>query len=200
LRKFIAAAVRKERLRGLPVTGTGLRRAGYLGKLAATGRHTPPMKTRRLPAFAAVAAVSWLAGCTLPHSGSHVSSSQVGQLQKLTVATVIKTKDITIDGTRGNMGQYSGAILGGAAALPRGGVSSTGQALGVAGASVVGALAGQTIEEYITRKKAQEITIQMSNGDVHVITQESPPNFQIGDKVSVISGPTGARLELALEF
>lgn len=142
----------------------------------------------------------WLTGCTLPHSGSHVSSAQVGQLQKITVATVIKTKPITIDGTKTNLGQYSGAVLGGAAAMPRGGVGSTGQALGIAAASVVGAMAGQTIEEYVTRKEAQEITIQMSNGDVAVITQESPPNFQVGDKVNVISSPVGARLELALEF
>ena len=182
-----------------PVSGTGLPRARELQEQGHDGP-PPPMKTRRLPALAAVAALLGLNGCTLPHSGTHVSSAHVGQLQKLTVATVIRTKEITIDGTRTNVGQYSGAVLGGAAALPRGGVGTTGQALGVAAASVVGALAGQTIEEYVTRKQAQEITIQMSNGDIHVITQESPPNFQVGDKVSVIHGPSGARLEMALDF
>jgi outer membrane lipoprotein SlyB len=121
-------------------------------------------------------------------------------MQKLAVATVLKVKEVTIDGSRTNMGQYSGGVLGAAAAMPRGGIGGTGQALAVAGASVVGAIAGQSIEEFVTRKKAQEVTVQMSNGDVFVIVQATPPLLQPGDKVNVIHGPNGARLEMALDF
>ncbi len=121
-------------------------------------------------------------------------------MQKKQIATIIKVREVAIDGTKSNMGQYGGAVLGGAAALPGGGVGGAGSALAVAGASVVGAIAGQAIEEYVTRKKAQEITIQMPNGDVFVIVQASPPVFQAGDKVNVIHGSGGARLEMALDF
>lgn len=158
------------------------------------------MKTRRLTVIAAITASLCLTGCTLPSSSKTLSTGQVGQMQKISVATIIKVTDVTIDGTRTNMGQYGGAVLGGAAAMPRGGVTGGGDALAVAGASVVGAIAGQAIEEYVTRKRAQEITIQMGNGDVFVVVQPSPPSFQVGDKVNVIHGPNGARLEMALDF
>jgi outer membrane lipoprotein SlyB len=122
-------------------------------------------------------------------------------MQKRAVATVIKVKPVVIDGQKTNLGQYGGAIIGGAAAIPGGGaIGGRGDALVMAGASLVGAIAGQAVEELATRKKAQEITVEMPNGDVYVIVQPSPPDFQVGDKVHVISGPNGARLELALDF
>lgn len=159
------------------------------------------MKKRRLILLPAGGLILGLAGCTLPSSTPTLPQSQVGQMQKRAVATVIKTKPVVIDGNRTNMGQYGGAVIGGAAAIPSNGVlSGRGDALVVAGASIVGAIAGQTIEEYATRKKAQEITVELPNGDIYVLVQPSPPDFQVGDKVHVIHGPNGARLELALDF
>lgn len=158
------------------------------------------MNPRLYAAMAAIAPLCWLTGCTFPSSSRTLPPGQVGQMQKISVATITKVHDVVIDGTRSNMGQYGGAVVGGAAAVPGGGIGGRGDALAVAGASVAGAIVGQAVEEYVTRKQAQEITIQMSNGDVFVIVQESPPRFQVGDKVTVIHGPNGARLEMALEF
>lgn len=158
------------------------------------------MKERRLFLISGSALALLLGGCTLPSSGRTLPASQVGQLQQRAVATVIKVAPVTIDGQKTNLGQYGGAVIGGAAAVPGGGLSGRGDALAVAGASILGAVAGQAVEEFATRKKAQEITVEMPNGDVYVIVQPIPPEFQVGDKVHVISGPNGARLEMALEF
>lgn len=158
------------------------------------------MKTRRPAVIPATIVLLCLSGCTFPSSSQTISAGQVGQLQKKTVATIIKVQNVVIDGTKGNMGQYGGAVIGGAAAMPSGGIGGTGDALAVAGASVFGAIAGQAIEEYVTRKQAQRITLQMPNGDVREIVQASPPVFQVGDKVDVIQGPYGDRLEMALDF
>lgn len=158
------------------------------------------MKTRCLSGIGVITAALWLTGCTFPSSGKTLPQSQVGQMQKRVTATVIKVTNVAIDGTRTNLGQYGGAVLGGAAAVPNGGITGRGDAIAVAGASIVGAIAGQAVEEYVTRKKAQEITIQMSNGDVFVIVEPSPPVYQVGDKVNVIHGSNGARLEMALDF
>lgn len=159
------------------------------------------MKKRRLLLLPATCSALLLVGCTFPSSTQTLPQSQVGQMQKRAVATVIKTKPVIVDGTRTNMGQYGGAVIGGAAAIPSNGVlSGRGDALAVAGASIVGAIAGQAVEEFATRKKAQEITIELANGDIYVLVQPSPPDFQVGDKVHVIHGPNGARLELALDF
>lgn len=159
------------------------------------------MKDRRLLTLACCAAALATAGCTFPAKGQTLPQSQVGQMQKRAVATVIKVKPVAIDGQRTILGQYGGAVIGGAAAMPSGGaVGGRGDAIAMAGASIIGAVAGQAVEELATRKRAQEVTIEMPNGDVYVIVQESSPDFQVGDKVHVISGPGSARLELALDF
>lgn len=159
------------------------------------------MKKRRLLLVSATCSALLLVGCTFPSSTQTLPQSQVGQMQKRAVATVIKTKPVIVDGTRTNMGQYGGAVIGGAAAIPSNGVlSGRGDALAVAGASILGAIAGQAVEEFATRKKAQEVTIEFPNGDIYVIVQPSPPDLQVGDKVHVIHGQNGARLELALDF
>lgn len=158
------------------------------------------MNLRRSVPLGFAGALVLLAGCSFPSSGRTLPPSQVGQLQQRTVATVIKVTPVTIDGQKTNLGQYGGAVIGGAAAVPGGGIGGRGDALAVAGASILGAVAGQAVEELATRKQAQEITLEMGNGDVFVIVHPTPPEFQVGDKVHVISGPGGARLELALDF
>ena len=159
------------------------------------------MKNRRLLLIPACAVALALGGCTFPSSSQTLPPSQVGQLQKRSVATVTKVSPVVIDGQKTSMGQYGGAVIGGAAAVPSGGgLSGRGDALAVAGASILGAVVGQAVEEFATRQKAQEITLQMPDGTVYVIVHPTPPEFQVGDKVHVISGPNGARLEMALEF
>jgi outer membrane lipoprotein SlyB len=158
------------------------------------------MNIRQLAPLGVLGLLVLLAGCRFPAKGPTLPPSQVGQLQKRSVATVVKVSPVTIDGQKTNLGQYGGAVIGGAAALPSGGIGGRGDALTVAGASILGAVAGQAVEELATRQKAQEVTIEMPNGDVFVIVQPVPPEFQVGDKVHVISGGNGARLELALEF
>lgn len=156
------------------------------------------MHTQRLMIFAYGALVLLSAACTFP--GKTIPSSQVGQLQKTSIATVIRVNDVVIDGQKTILGQYGGAVMGGAMARPSGGISGRGDAIMTAAASIAGAVAGQAVEEVATRKKAQEITVEMKNGDVYTIIQEDPPRYRVGDKVYVISGPNGARVELALDF
>ena len=139
------------------------------------------------------------ASCTFPSSQNTVNASQAGHLQVSDVGTVIKVRPLVLDGRRSSLGQYGGAVIGGAAAVPSGGITGNGGALAVAGASVLGAIVGEGIEEYATRKKAQEITVQMKKGDIVTIIQKSPPEFMPGDTVEVIHGPMGARVQMYLE-
>lgn len=121
-------------------------------------------------------------------------------MQRADIGTVLKVRDVTIEGKRTHLGQVGGAVLGGAAASPGRGANTTGQRIGVAGASVVGAIVGEGAEEYLTRKNAQEITVEMKNGELVVIVQESPPEYRVGDQVHVIHGPGGARVSMSTEF
>ena len=139
-------------------------------------------------------------GCTIPSKSTVVPSSQANQMQVADVGTVVKVTELTIEGRRTHLGQAGGGIVGAAAASPVGGVRSTGSALGVAGASIVGAIVGEAVEEMATRKKAQEITVQMKNGDLVVIVQAAPPYYAAGDKVNVIHSPGGARVAMAMDY
>ena len=158
------------------------------------------MHTHRLALIPLGGLVLLTAACTFPSSSRTLPASQVGQLQKVTVATVIRVNDVVIDGQKTALGQYGGAVIGGAVAMPAGGIGGRGDIITTAVASIAGAVAGQAVEEVATRKKAQEITVEMKNGDVFTIIQESPPRYKEGDRVNVIHSPNGARVELALDF
>ena len=152
-------------------------------------------RTRLVLLLAATLAAS---GCTFPSSKTVVPAKQANQIQSSERGTVLKVRTVTIEGRRSHLGPYAGAVIGGAAALPKGGATTTGKALGVAAASTVGAIVGEGAEEYLTRRNAQEITVELKNGDVVVIVQESPPEYQAGDRVEVIHGQGGARVVLAM--
>jgi outer membrane lipoprotein SlyB len=121
-------------------------------------------------------------------------------MQTSEIGTIVKVRDVAIEGRRTSLGQYGGGIIGGAAAIPTGGITSKGGALAAAGASVVGAIIGESVEEYATRKRAQEITIQLKNGDMVTIVQAAPPDFLIGDHVQVMHSQAGARVAMNMEY
>lgn len=140
------------------------------------------------------------AGCTFPSSGPMVPASQANQMQRTESGTVVKVRDVTVEGRRTSLGQYGGGVIGGAAAVPRGGVGNAGDAVVVAAASVAGAMVGEAAEEYLTRKAAQEITVQLTDGTMITIVQADPRGFQPGDHVHVIHSPAGARVAMAMDL
>ncbi|HYC70399.1 MAG TPA: hypothetical protein VEB66_04270 [Opitutaceae bacterium] len=127
-----------------------------------------------------------------------VPANQANQLQTTETGTVVKVRDVTVEGRRTHLGQYGGAVVGGAVAVPTGGVRNAGDAVGVAVASTAGAIVGDAAEEYLTRKEAQEITIQLKDGTMVTVVQADPAKFQPGDEVHVIHSPAGARVAMAM--
>lgn len=155
------------------------------------------MNARLVCGSALVAAVI-CTGCTFPSSGTVVPARQANQIQLTDSGTVVKVRAVTIEGTRSHLGQYSGAVIGGAVAVPGNGIRNTGDAVGVAVASAAGAIVGDAAEEYLTRKEAQEITIQLKDGTMVTVVQAEPSGFQTGDQVHVIHSPAGARVAMAM--
>ncbi len=158
------------------------------------------MKTRLWLGFSLAGAVFVSAGCTFPSSGPVIPANQANQLQTTEPGTVVRVARVTVEGRRSNLGQYGGGVVGGAAALPAGGVKNTGEALGVAAASVVGAVVGEATEEYLTRKEAEELTVLLEDGRMVTIVETTQTGFQVGDKVHVIHRPAGAQVALALNL
>jgi outer membrane lipoprotein SlyB len=104
-------------------------------------------------------------------------------------------REVNIEGQKSQLGMYGGGLIGGAAASGGRGV---GGAIVQASGAVVGAVAGQAVEEAATRKRAQEITIRLDDGSTVTIVQEvSTGVFMDGDRVKVTSGGGQARVAMA---
>ncbi len=132
-----------------------------------------------------------LAGCTFPSSQPTVARSQVGIVQSLDLGYVLEVRDVIIDGERTVIGVFGGGAIGAAAAHPTGSVG-VGEALGQAAAATAGAVVGSAVEEKVTRKRAQELTIQLDNGSTIVVINEiEEAQFRQGDRVQVNSGGWG---------
>ncbi len=149
------------------------------------------MKTL-LPSFLAAICLVW-AGCTFPSSGPMVSRAQVGNMQTLDLGQIVAVRYVVVDGERTILGISGGAALGGAAAHPGSySTAGTGEIVAQAAAGVAGAILGSAAEEAVTREKAQELTIELDNGNVVVIIQEIPDGpFRQGDRVQVNHGGWG---------
>jgi len=133
-----------------------------------------------------------VAGCTFPSSSRVVSRQQAGQLRRLEYGTVEKVNNVVVEGQRGQIGLYGGGATGAAAAGDVG--HGVGTDLARVGGAVVGAVAGQAVEEAVTRKDAREMFIKMDNGSVVVVTQPGSLTFAVGERVAVVNGPGGAEV------
>jgi outer membrane lipoprotein SlyB len=148
------------------------------------------MKTAAIGVAAGLA--MFVAGCTFPSKSRVVSQQQAGQMQRIEYGTIQKVNDVVIEGQRGPIGLYGGGATGVAAT---GGVGhGTGRDLAQVGGAVVGAVAGQAVEEVVTRQAAREMMIKLDNGSVVLVTQVSPPDFEVGERVAVANGAGGARV------
>lgn len=115
-------------------------------------------------------------------------------MQNVDSGTVTSVREVNIEGQKSNLGLFGGGVIGGAAASGGRGV---GGALAQAAGSVAGAVVGQAVEEGVTRKVAQEVTVRLDDGRTVVVTQESRDGlFRDGDRVRILNSHGGARVSM----
>ena len=150
--------------------------------------------TRALGATVIVAAAGIVAGCANPSASSNVYT--YGQAQREQVVrngTVTAVRPITIqkEGTTG-AGMVAGGAVGGVAGSTLGG--GTGRTLAIIGGALLGAVAGNAVEEQVGKKNGLEITVRLDNGETRVIAQEADVPISVGQRVQVISGAGPTRV------
>ncbi|MDQ8196832.1 glycine zipper domain-containing protein [Pelagicoccus enzymogenes] len=68
----------------------------------------------------------------------------------------------------------------------------TGRTLAAAGGAVVGGIVGGMVEKELSKKQAQELTVDLDDGHTVVVVQETKDiGFVEGDRVSVTHTPSG---------
>jgi outer membrane lipoprotein SlyB len=80
----------------------------------------------------------------------------------------------------------AGGVAGGVVGSAIGG--GTGRSLAILGGAVLGALAGDVVEERVGKKDGLEITVKLDNGETRVIAQEADVSIVLNQRVQVISG------------
>lgn len=131
----------------------------------------------------------YLQGCA-SQSYQTVPRSTSGKIQHVSSGTVVATRAVVIDGEVGYLGRTSGAIVGSAIGQTAG--DGSGRTLAAAGGAVVGGIVGGMVEKELSKKQAQELTVDLDDGQTVVVVQETRDlGFVEGDRVSVTHTPSG---------
>ncbi|MBL4852510.1 MAG: hypothetical protein JKY90_09610 [Gammaproteobacteria bacterium] len=129
--------------------------------------------------------------CASSKSGKVYSRGETQHVQTVEVGTVIAVENVLIEGTKTPIGAAAGTVVGGV--IGAGSADSSGDRVrGVIGA-VVGGVVGAAAEEGFTRRKGQEITIELDNGEVISIVQEADQKIAINDTVRILTQPNGTK-------
>ncbi len=143
--------------------------------------------SKTLAVFLALSGSLALNGCYTPaSSGSVYSAGQARSEQTVRLGVVESVRQVTIQGTPGELGTVAGGVLGGIAGSTVGG-GSRGSAVGTILGAVGGGVAGSAIERNVTQKKGLEIAAKLQNGERRAITQEADEEFRPGERVRLVS-------------
>jgi outer membrane lipoprotein SlyB len=144
--------------------------------------------TKKFLALGALCAATLaLNGCYTPSSsGSVYSAGEARNEQTVRMAVVESVRQVTIEGTRGEVGTVAGGAIGGLGGSTLGG-GSRGSAVGTIVGAVAGGIAGSAIERNVTQRKGLEITVKLDNGDMRAITQDADQEFKPGQRVRLVS-------------
>ncbi len=138
-------------------------------------------------AVTAIALALMLTGCYTPSSsGAVYTSGQTGREQTVRMGVVESVRQVTIEGTRGEIGTLAGGAVGGIAGSDVGGGKGSG--VGTILGAVVGGVAGSAIERGVTQKKGVEVTVRLDNGELRAIAQEADEEFRPGERVRLVTG------------
>jgi len=149
---------------------------------------------QRWIAFAlAASALAATAGCATNDGPRDYRAGEERAVQHVTYGTVQSVRTVHVDKDGAPVGTIAGAAVGGILGSQVG--HGSGRGVGAVLGAVGGGLAGNAIEHRVTEHEAQEITVRLDDGSTIAVVQGGPAELRPGDRVQVLSGPRGARVE-----
>jgi outer membrane lipoprotein SlyB len=129
-------------------------------------------------------------GCASSASSKVYPRHQAQQAWTVEYGKVTGIDAVTIGGEHGYLGSAGGGYIG----YEVGRYVVDGSGRGVAGAvgAVAGAVAGDAIEERVTRQEGLQITVDLEEGSTVAIVQAADQPFAVGERVKVLRGRGGA--------
>jgi len=133
-----------------------------------------------------------LAACSTT-SPDVVKPGDAQRLSQVEDAVVLNVRPVVVEGSQSGAGAATGAVIGGVGGASVGG-SREQVIVGVVGA-VVGGVVGNAVERFGTREDANEILLQMANGQRRSIIQAKGNEiFNPGDAVLLVT--TGGKVRV----
>jgi len=163
---------------------------------------TPSVPLTRLPAsrrshlaaavFAATA-IAFTVGCATPGPDDY-RASETRVEQSVAYGVVESVRTVRIGEDHAPVGTIAGAVIGGLLGNTIG--EGGGRAAATVAGAVVGGIGGNALEHHIAEKDGQEIVVRLRDGRTIAITQDGQ-GFAAGERVRVLTGPNGSRVEHA---
>lgn len=126
-----------------------------------------------------------LSGCGPSYSPDTYASNAAQQANKVEQGVVVGVRDVGISAA-GTVGTVTGAAAGGIAGSQA--VAGPISAFTALGGSLVGGIAGSTVEHATADTVAFEYIVRKGNGDLISVTQKDKTPLALGQKVLVIVG------------
>jgi outer membrane lipoprotein SlyB len=152
------------------------------------------MKQRLMAAMLSACALAVTTGCST-FGPQDYDYSEVGSRQSVAYGTVESVRPVRLNEDHAEVGTAAGAVVGGllGSTLFRGPARLASTVVG----AVAGGVGGNALEHEATARKGDEIVVRLDRGETIAVTQGGLRDFERGQRVRVLTGPGGSRVERA---
>lgn len=134
-----------------------------------------------------------LSGCIVPQNSANVyQARQTMGEQSVRMGVVESIRNVVIDNGQSGVGTLGGAALGGLAGNTIG--KGNGSIAGAIGGAIAGGVIGSSIEKNVNSRPGLEITVKFDNGNLSAIVQDADEQFNVGDRVRILSNGRTTRV------
>nr|WP_321265718.1 glycine zipper 2TM domain-containing protein [uncultured Sulfurimonas sp.] len=127
--------------------------------------------------YASVLSLFLLGGCAT-NSGPEYNGNSYNQIKRYDIGRVVSQRPVVIsdDGSGKFLGAIIGTVLG----------STIGRGSGTTLAMLGGGLAGGYAGNEVGKANAEELSVELDNGDMVVVVVKGQEHFDVGDRVKII--------------
>jgi outer membrane lipoprotein SlyB len=145
--------------------------------------------------IAAMLTMTALAGGCATFSPADYGYREARTVQTVVYGTIQSVRPVRLNEDEAPVGTVAGGAIGGLVGntIGHGGGRAAATILGVVG----GGLLGNSVEHSASAQNGEEIVVRLDNGTTIAVVQGGPQGFEAGQRVRVLTGSRGARVEHA---
>lgn len=126
-------------------------------------------------------------GACATSSPDVVQRGDAQRMAQVQDGVLLSIRTVTVDGSQSGIGAAVGGVTGAVAGATRGGSNAESNVIGLL-VGVAGAVAGNAVERMATREEANELLIQLKNGERRAIIQAKGSEVLVpGDSVIIVT-------------